>query len=289
MKVINANDIEWKRGLEHRGGTFHYRHYFDGTPDDPGNFQFNIGRAQGDFNSPRHRHNFEQFRFQLDGAMDFARNGKMTTGAFGYFPEGASYGPQSSNGSAVTGVLQFGGASGSGYLSRTQVKAGQAELEKVGSFKDGIFQRNNDAEGRRKSDAYQAIWEHHNGGTLQYPAPRYRDPVLLDPSHYEWVAINAGVWEKPFGVFTERRAEAGLFKLEPGSILTAPGRSIYLVLAGTGNVSEVQYLSLTGVHALDGEAPIFAAVEETIILRLGLPDLSGLQGKKPLTMSAAAE
>ncbi|HEY8579682.1 MAG TPA: hypothetical protein VIL72_07340 [Beijerinckiaceae bacterium] len=287
MKIIQADDIEWKRGLEHRGGTFHYRHYFDGEPDTPGNFQFNVGRTQGNFNSPRHRHNFEQYRFQIDGAMDFARNGKMTAGAFGYFPEGAAYGPQSSEGTAITAVLQFGGASGSGYLSRAQVKAGQAALEKFGTFKDGVFRRNDDVDGRRNSDAYQAIWEHHNGRTLEYPKPRYRDPVMLDPQNYEWAALGDGVSEKLLGVFTERRTKAAMMKLDAGATWRGEERSIYLVVSGAGRVEDQRYGALTGVHAQQGERPVFVADEETVILQLQLPDLSGLRA--PARDAIAAE
>ena len=39
-------------------------------------------------------------------------------------------------------MLQFGGASGSGYLLPREVKAGMEELKKFGEFKDGIFHRN---------------------------------------------------------------------------------------------------------------------------------------------------
>ena len=52
----------------------------------PGNFHLGIGQQDGDFASPRHRHNFDQFRFQLEGTMNFDRNGKMTAGTLGYFP-----------------------------------------------------------------------------------------------------------------------------------------------------------------------------------------------------------
>lgn len=289
MKIVHADDIEWKRGLEHRGGTFHYRHYFDGEPNTPGNFQFNIGRAQGDFNSPRHRHNFEQFRFQVDGALDFDRNGKMKAGAFGYFPEGAPYGPQSSEGTSMTAVLQFGGASGSGYLSRAQVKIGQAELEKFGRFEGGIFRRNDDVEGRRQTDAYQAIWEHHNDRRLEYPRPRYRDPVMVDPSHYEWVPVGKGVSEKLLGVFTERRTQAFQIRLDAGATWQGPGRSIYLVLNGAGQVAGEAYKTLTGVHAGEGEAPEFIASEETGILVLGLPNLAGIELPAREAMMSAAE
>ena len=289
MKITHPETIEWKRGLEHRGGTFHHRHMFDGEPDSPGNFQYNLGRIEGDFASPRHRHNFEQFRYQVEGTMNFDRNGKMTKGTFGYFPEGASYGPQSSEGTSYSAVLQFGGASGAGYLSRAQVRAGQSELEKIGVFEGGIFRRNDDVEGRRNSDAYQAIWEHHNGARMDYPKPRYRDPVMVDPENYAWVAISPGVFERYMGTFTERKAEASFVKLEKGATWKGPGRTVYLVTEGAGTVEGDTFGKLSGVHAQEGEAPVFTASEETIILRMTLPDLAGLEqaGREP--MRAAAE
>ena len=104
MKITQYDDVKPVRGLQYRGGTFHFRHLLNGTPGAIGNFQFNIGEQDGDFASPRHRHNFDQFRFQIEGTMNFDRNGKMTAGSFGYFPEGAAYGPQTSDGRSVTAV-----------------------------------------------------------------------------------------------------------------------------------------------------------------------------------------
>ena len=189
MKLVHADEVEWKRGLQHRGGTFHYRHLLEGEDGTPGNFHLGIGQQDGDFASPRHRHNFDQFRFQLEGTSNFDRNGKMTAGTFGYFPEGAAYGPQSSEGRSVTAVLQFGGASGSGYLSPKEVAAGTEELKKFGTFEGGVFRRNEDSGGRRNSDAYQAIWEHVHGRRMDYPKPRYRDPIMVDPENYDWLPL----------------------------------------------------------------------------------------------------
>ena len=72
MKIVQGHETEWKRGLQHCGGTFHYRHLLNGTPGTISNFQFDIGQTEGAFASPRHRHNFDQFRFQLEGTMNFA-------------------------------------------------------------------------------------------------------------------------------------------------------------------------------------------------------------------------
>ncbi len=290
MKIVHADEVEWKRGLQHRGGTFHYRHLLEGKPGTPNNFHLGIGQQDGDFASPRHRHNFDQFRFQIEGTMDFDRNGKMAAGALGYFPEGAAYGPQTSEGRSVTAVLQFGGASGNGYLSPAEVSATTEELKKFGTFEGGIFRRNGDVEGRRNSDAYQAIWEHVHGRRMDYPKPRYRDPIMVDPENYDWlpVADVEGVRQKPLGTFTERECAATLVEIAPGTSYRAGGPSVYLFLSGAGAVGGERYRSLTALHLDAGETAEFAAREATQVLRLVLPNLAGLE-KQHRSSAEAAE
>jgi hypothetical protein len=289
MQIVHADEVEWKRGLQHRGGTFHYRHLLEGTAGSPGNFHLGIGQQDGDFASPRHRHNFDQFRFQIEGTMNFDRNGKMAAGTLGYFPEGAAYGPQSSEGRSVTAVLQFGGASGSGYLSPKEVTAGTEELRKFGTFEGGIFRRNDDSEGRRNTDAYQAIWEHAHGRRMEYPKPRYRDPIMVDPENYDWLPVAGlpGVSERPLGTFTERQCSAALIKLARGASYKAGPRSLYLVLSGSGLVHEEPYRRLSAFHLADGEAVDMVARDETEFLRLVLPDLAGLKAYEPARVEAA--
>ena len=289
MKITQYDDVKPQRGLQYRGGTFHFRHLLNGTAGSIGNFQFNIGEQDGDFASPRHRHNFDQFRFQLEGTMNFDRNGKMIAGSFGYFPEGAAYGPQSSEGHSVTAVLQFGGASGSGYLSRQQVQAGTEELKKFGTFEGGIFRRNDDAEGRRNTDGYQAIWEHVNGQRMEYPKPRYRDPVMVDTANYEWRPVKdmPGVSEKPLGTFTERQCGASLIRLTRGATWQARERSIYLVLSGSGIAGNASYSPMTALHLEEGEVADIVARDDSEILCLTLPDLAGVQAPRAVQVEAA--
>jgi len=289
MQIVHADQVERKRGLQHRGGTFHYRHLLEGTPGTAGNFHLGIGEQDGDFLSPRHRHNFDQFRFQLEGTMNFDRNGKMAVGTLGYFPEGAAYGPQTSEGLSVTAVLQFGGASGSGYLSPREVAAGTEELKKFGTFEDGIFRRNDDVEGRRNSDGYQAIWEHVNGQRMEYPKPRYRDPIMIDPENYAWLPVVglSGVYAKPLGTFTERQCAAALIRLARGATYRAAARSAYLVLSGAGLVHEAPYRRLTAFHLDDGEAADVIAREDTELLQLTLPDLAGGEARRTAPSEAA--
>ena len=291
MKIVQGDELEWVRGLEYRGGRFHYRNLLEGTPGTVDNFQLSMGRNDKDFVSPRHRHNFEQFRFQLEGDLNFDRDGKMTPGMLGYFPEGASYGPQTSEATAMTIVLQFGGPSGSGYLSRKEVNQGMAELRKSGTFEAGVYKRNPDAPGKRNMDGFQAIWEHVHGRPLEFPKPRYAQPIMMNQAHYEWVPApeHPGVYEKLLGVFTERRAEARLLKLGPGFTLTGKGRGIYFVWSGAGRINGEPLRALTTVFLDRGETASFAADQDTEILHFGLPDLRGMSMAQPLQPAVAAE
>jgi hypothetical protein len=293
MKIVQGDELTFERGLEHRGGTFHYCRMMEGESGTIGNFQLSFGKIGGDFFSPRHRHNFEQIRYQVDGALDFDRDGKLEAGMVGYFPEGVAYGPQTqSAGSDVsTIVLQFGGASGSGYLSAEEMSAGTTALKREGEFKDGVFRRRADIEGKRNVDGYQAIWEYVNGRSMQYPDARYSRPFMMNPDHYSWVPLEqaAGVSEKLLGVFTERRSAAGILKFAPGARHDAFGRAVYLVLSGSGRAGDQILRRLTTLYLDRGERLVLEADSGLELLHLGLPNLSGLQERVAATPAMAAE
>ncbi|MGE3248196.1 MAG: hypothetical protein AB7F96_10440 [Beijerinckiaceae bacterium] len=295
MQIVQGDTLEWRRGLEYRGGMFHFRKLLEGEEGSIGNFQLSMGRSDKDFLSPRHRHNFEQFRIQLDGDLKFGRDGTMKPGMVAYFPEGAHYGPQTQDGDATTFVLQFGGASGSGYLSRNEVSAGMKALENEGSFKDGIFRRNEGAEGKRNMDGYEAIWSHIRGRKLDYPKPRYPGPIMMDRDHFHWARSRseAGVWEKPMGVFTERRAEVGMLKLEGGASTVLTERSVHVCIEGSGTVEAggqtQEFRKLTVIHCAPGEQATVRASEECVFYKMILPDLAGLEEDAGSDRALAAE
>ena len=289
MKIVQGDELAWVRGLEYRGGTFHYRNLMEGEPGTIDNFQLSMGRNDKDFVSPRHRHNFEQFRFQLEGDLNFARDGVMTPGMLGYFPEGASYGPQTSEATAMTIVLQFGGASGSGYLSRQEVKQGMEELKVFGTFAAGVYRRNDGVPGKRNQDAYEAIWGHVNNRPLAYPKPRYPGPIMMDSADFSWVPSGqAGVQEKLLGVFTERRASARFVRLAAGATLQAAGRGIYVVCSGGGHVAGAPARRFTTLVLDHGETAAFTAETDMELLHFGLPDLRDLTAALPEALPAEA-
>jgi hypothetical protein len=169
--------------------------------------------------------------------------------------------------------MQFGGASGNGYMTEQQLEQGTVELKQFGRFEKGVFRRNEDVEGKRNVDGYQAVWEHVHQRPMKYPEPRYHDPVMIEPSHFEWVAVEGvrGVSEKLMGVFTERRTHLRQLRLEPQARYRVDGRAAFFVLAGTGQVDAEAYRAHTTVFCDHGEEASFVATTPTDILVLGLP------------------
>jgi hypothetical protein len=292
MKIVQGDELHWERGLEYRGGMFHFRRLMEGEPGTIDNFQLSLGKMSGEFYSPRHRHNFEQIRFQVKGTLNYARDGKMTEGIVGYFPEGMAYGPQSQDPDSEPwgAVLQFGGASGSGYLSRDEVKAGMTELSKVGTFSGGVFRRNPGEPGKKNLDGYQAIWEHKNGKAMVYPKPRYNHPILMDPKNFAWIETDTkGVSEKLLGIYSERRVEIALVKIEAGAAYTCGAPTVFLTTSGTGAAANQPLREFTTVWVARGDRVTFKADETVEMLRMGLPDLTGLEGAKRTEFAQAAE
>jgi hypothetical protein len=279
MKIVQLEDAPLVRGLEHRGGTFHSRTTSEGIPGTPGNFKFSLSKLGTDYSGPRHRHNFDQYRFMIEGESDYGQDGPLKAGMLGYYPEGVHYGPQVNKTEIYCAVLQFGGASGSGYLLPREVKAGMEELKKFGEFKDGVFYRREGVPGKRNMDAFQAIWEHVHGREMRYPKGRYAAPVSLDSANFDWVPVKgaSGVSEKLLGVWTERRTQAGLFRLDRGTRFEATGHGVYLVLSGAGACAGQPLKQYTTVYVEAGERATIEAGEATVLLHYGLPDLSGIE------------
>jgi hypothetical protein len=291
MQIVQGDEVPIREDASNvRSGTLKKQEFMVGDEKSPGNFKFGLFHQTGDFFSPRHRHNFDQFRFQIEGECDFGRNGKMTPGVLGYFPEGAYYGPQSSGNANVVAVVQFGGPSGSGYLSQSQVDAAYFEMKKYGTFDKGVYRRPDGVAGMKAMDSFQAVWEFANKRPMVYPKAQFADPILTNSDAFRWQPLSgaAGVEEKAFGTFTDCNIRCARYRLSPGADFIGKGRGIFLVLAGKGKVEGSALRSYTAVHLKGGEQATFSADETVEILLLGLPDES-LIGKLPLVADGAED
>lgn len=284
MKIIQSDETDSNRASLHREGAAYRKLLLEGEPG-VDNFSLVISRSEDRF-SPRHRHMFEQFRYQLAGTADYSKTGKLEPGMLGYFPEAVHYGPQVQGGQKDLEVLclQCGGASGHGYIGRSEQLEAAKELQTLGTFKDGVFHRKKAQFGKRKVEGSQAIWEHITGRPMKYPEPRYATPFLMTPENFDWRPIEGttGVYEKPMGVFTERNTASGFVKLDGGAAhaLGTNGRDIYFVLSGAGQAGEEDYRWGTTLYLDPEETLTLSATEDTELIHFRLPDLEDLKAQE---------
>src|ERR1700748_2550390 len=173
MKIARYRPDNWVK--DHPTGAISFQHLLQGDPCSPDNFMLILGRQDGDFHMPRHRHNFDQIRLPIVGPMnhgDFV----LGEGEVGYFVEGLAYGPQDdplgryAPGERLQLVLQFGGASGVGFMSIEDRRRGREALARAGRFEGNYYHR---ADGKTEW-GLNAIWRQVYGAPLTYPKPRYK-------------------------------------------------------------------------------------------------------------------
>jgi hypothetical protein len=270
MHIVHGGMMEFAERNNPRGGTFHYKRLVEGSSGTPSNFGLMLSRTYENFVSPRHRHNFEQFRYQIEGVCEFGRDGNMVPGTLGYFPEGAFYGPQSATGPALVLVLQFGGPSGSGYMSEDDLQRSVAQLSRQGEFRQGVFYRADGTDGRARQDAYEAAWENHNGRTMHYPEPLTPSPVLVAEADCSWHDDAPGVRVGRFGAF-KGGAAASLVQLDAGAARQIEGPAVLFVISGTGKIGGEAIMAQTSVEIEPGKAAAIQADTALTALMLELP------------------
>jgi hypothetical protein len=288
MKIVQGDEQPLIESQTVRSGTLGRRYLFTGDETSRGNFACMLAYQSGDFYAPRHRHNFDQWRYQIEGEVGFGQSGVMKPGTLGYFPEGAYYGPNSHEPEAadapnVVCVMQFGGPSGNGFPSVDQLYGTFEKLKAYGRFEKGVFYRNEGVPGKKTMDSFQASWEFLNGRPLVYPTPQYDASIMMETHNYRWMPLAGapGVAVRAFGTFTDCAIRAASFRLDPGASLAVHDRGVYLVLAGRGTLENTPYKRLSALHLETGERATFTASETTEVLLMGLPDVARIRTPLP--------
>lgn len=276
MELAYGHDLSFEdAGLKHRGSGLAFKHLFLGEENTPGNYLFSLVR-QGEFYSPIHRHNFDQFRFAYHGDVSLAPDVLLREGELSYHPEAVYYGPQKDTvGERDVLVLQFGGTSGQGYLSFAQLKEGQDDLRKGGHFEGGKFYP---AKGGEPIDGHQAIWEHISGKPLKFPEPRYHSIIIAKPQSCEWVeSKELGADVKTMGVFTERQTRADLIRVKANTPTKLPGQDavqLLFVLKGQGKANESAVQAETAIRLSPSTGVDLSSDSELELIRFVLPVLN---------------
>jgi hypothetical protein len=266
-------------GEDFRGNVKDGQILLTGEDDTPGNYRLNFSRQTGPFYSPRHAHNFDQIRLVLGGGpMNYAPDRWIAPGEIAYFPEGTPYGPQEYDTKRYGMTLQFGGASGCGYISLRRMFEGIKALKAFGTFERGIFRQAGELPPgmRRERDSYEAVWEYVNGRPLEYPKPRYDEPVLMKPHYFAWQADadQTGVATKHLGTFSERAVQISMLRVTAGTgarIAPRGSTQIGIVIAGTGRAGAFALSEHAAFSIEQDEGAQLIATAELQLMLIGLP------------------
>lgn len=275
MQIVGMEDApDWNARQTALGGVASVKTLLEGKEDTPGNFRMNFGSAEEGWEVPHHRHNFDQIRYIAAGEFEYITGKVLPKGWVGYFPEGAPYGPQVRRSGLSMLLIQFGGASGGGFLSKRQRRGAMDALQKKGHFERGTLQYID--ENGRKHDEYQAFWHDIYGTNFTYPKPRYNDLILMNPANYDWIPSEIpGIAHKWLGTFTERETKVGFIRVDEGASLTVEaGRSSRLLFTTEGAFSHdgKPHGQFTAVHVEPGDAPVqLTALKPTEFLYTQLP------------------
>lgn len=272
MDVIHAAEMPWGESLvAQRGGDVAHKRLFEGDEESPDNYMLVMAREPKSYFSPRHRHPWDQVRFCLEGSIPIAKGLYVEAGEIAYFPESAHYGPQEGGEDRIVVLLQFGGASGQGFIGPDRLKQARLELEKDGRFEGGVYRREVET-GRRNWDAYEAIWLHVMGGELAYAPPAYKTPVVMRPEALKWLASDEpGVTVKRIGVFPHRGLTIDAWAIEPGARHAVPDdRALRLlfVVAGEGTIDGSVLRRWSTVRLQPGESAVLQAERRLEFLEL---------------------
>lgn len=277
MRISEASAAESGQVGSMRDGKLDQKFLLLGDDDSPNNYLLNVGlTGSGGWGTPRHRHNFDQIRYVLQGKYPASPHKIMGEGSVAYFPESVHYGPQDRPEGLEMMVIQFGGASGSGFLSTPQREAANEALKAKGEFKNGIFTWIDEKGQKHNVDGATACYEEATGKKLVLAKPRYDDVIMMDPDAYEWNKASAhGVSTKLLGTFTERNINIGFIKLDAGAAYNTGTRAQIEVLfmsKGDVTINGKQYGDKTAIELLPSDGPVdIKASAESLFFTVTLP------------------
>lgn len=267
MRISEASSAEGGAVGSMRDGKLDQKFLLYGEDTSPNNYLLNVGlTGGGGWGTPRHRHNFDQIRYVLKGKYPASPHKIMEEGSVAYFPESVHYGPQDRPEGLEMMVIQFGGASGAGFLSTPRREAANEALKAKGEFKNGMFTWVDENGQTQSQDGAAACYEEAMGRKMVLVQPRYDDIILMDPKGYDWIKSGqAGVSTKRLGTFTERNINIGFVRVDAGSTFNTGTRDQIEVLfmsQGKVTIDGKTYGEKTAIELLPSDAPVDIKVDD---------------------------
>lgn len=204
VTIMSINDIEYftTPGLGREGSSGGRAFPVDtGIPDVVADF--NWRSYDTGYGTPRHKHIFDQYRYNLSGRRNI-KDGFLEAGEIAFYPEGVYYGPQEQT-EPCTGVsFQFQGLTGIPYFSHRQLHdARKAMIAEGASFKGGIYTKILPDGTKVNKDSHAALTEYITGRAIEFPTGRFEKPIVMRPQGHAWLGDRKypGVEHKRLGNF----------------------------------------------------------------------------------------
>ena len=285
MEIVHCAQMPWGESLvAQRGATdgMAHKRLFEGEEGNPNNYMLVMSREPKSYFSPRHRHPWDQIRFCLEGKIPIAKGLYVEGGEIAYFPESAYYGPQEGGTDRIVLLLQFGGASGQGFIGPDRLKQARLEMEQSGSFEKGVYSVAT-ANGIRNRDAYEAVWHHVMGSSPDYVSPAYKAPIVMRPEALKWQAgAEAGVAERLIGIFPHRGLIISGWTIEPCKVRTiaaTPSLRFLFVTQGAGTIEGEKLRRWSAVRLCSGESARIAGTENLELVELAISNVGDADAK----------
>lgn len=212
MEVVVTSEAPILNQTEVRPGSTIRQVLLMGDTDDGLNFRLFRSQYQsgdGAFESPRHRHAFQQIRWTESGLVNYGPGQDIAENDIAYFPRGAYYGPQRKE-ESVGLLLQLGfhGEHQSGPRWDGIREEAVARLKQRGRIEGGVYIVQDEASGKeRRIDAAQALYQEryvmHTGKPFVVPEPRYDQPILMHVAAYDYYPVGPGVETALLGDFND--------------------------------------------------------------------------------------
>jgi hypothetical protein len=183
--------------------------------------EFTWRRYDKGYATPRHKHIFDQYRYNLTGKRQI-KDGFLEAGEVAFYPEGVYYGPQLQEEECTGLGLQFQGLTGIPYLTHKELNEARKALSAEGGiFKDGIYTKILPNGKKINKDSHVACSEYVSGKKIEFPEGRFEKPIVMRPQGHPWIGDRKveGVEHKRLGTFGGSGIR--LTRLAPGARIPA--------------------------------------------------------------------
>ena len=166
--------------------------------------EFTWRRYDKGYGTPRHKHIFDQYRYNLSGRR-MIQDGFLEAGRGRVLSGRRLLRAADCRKSECTGLgLQFQGLTGIPYLTHKELSDARKALSAEGGiFKGGIYTKILPDGRKINMDSHAACTEYVSGKKIEFPVGRFEKPIVMKPQCHRWIGDRhlAGVEHKRLGRF----------------------------------------------------------------------------------------